>query len=282
MINNFNQPLTRSKPKPGNVQLAGKASLAKASKSLTKLLYFCQYLLFQERCRLCNRFIHPEVSGMDYRYFSPPATYSFANNQTTVNTWCRSCSLSLGQDQVSLRVYESLLARTPKQPLIVISKTRFVGNIKKLIYKCKYDQDMLLAKDLAIFALDTWTKLKALLDPTAARLVPVPLHRDRLRQRGFNQAELLAAHLSSFLGIKMSTRALQRTKKTASQQELGKVERAYNVANAFKANTKLVHNKQIILIDDVCTSGATLVECASTLRSAGALTVVALTIARVD
>jgi ComF family protein len=111
-------------------------------------------------------------------------------------------------------------------------------------------------------------------------LVPVPLHPKRLRQRGYNQASLLAEELSKIIGLPVEEDALLRVQDVAPQARTkSAAERHQNVRTAFACN-KDIANKQILLIDDVCTTGATLDACAVALKNAGATSVWGLTIAR--
>ena len=112
------------------------------------------------------------------------------------------------------------------------------------------------------------------------QLVPVPLHPDRKRWRGYNQSLLLAAKLSAFTGIQVST-VLLRTLRTRQQVGLRAFERAANVKGAFSVlDGSVVAGRTFVLIDDVTTTGATLGACAETLKSAGAVWVGAMTVAR--
>jgi ComF family protein len=112
-------------------------------------------------------------------------------------------------------------------------------------------------------------------------VIPVPLHPKRLRQRGFNQALLLAHGMSVKYGIPLDYDNLARVKATRPQVELTGVERVKNVAGAFSLKfPEIVKSKHILLIDDVFTTGATMNECAGVLKSAGAGQVTACTLAR--
>jgi ComF family protein len=255
------------------------SSSAGLSGALSNLLECSQYLLFQEKCRICQRSIHPEFQGMDDQLLRPPAFYNCLGKKFVSFSLCRTCWLILESGEAVCRVYD--IDETGLS-LAVASSKSFQDEIKKLILRFKYDGDLLLTQDLSILALHAWRQIDQVIDPNLAIIVPVPLHSSKLRERRFNQAELLAEHIGKCLAIKIACRALKRVKKTASQQSLGKLKRQHNVAGAFKAQPKLVKEKQILLVDDVCTSGATLVECARTLYNAGAALVVALTVARVD
>lgn len=113
-------------------------------------------------------------------------------------------------------------------------------------------------------------------------LVPVPLHRGRLWKRGFNQAALLARTISRRTGSPTAVDALVRVKPTASSRGMGRRARADNVRGAFRvARAEAVKGKEIIIIDDVLTTGATVEACARVLLRAGAARVRVLTWARV-
>jgi ComF family protein len=112
----------------------------------------------------------------------------------------------------------------------------------------------------------------------AAFAVPVPLHRRRQRQRGFNQA----ADLANQLGL-VVVHGLARSKPTTAQASLPAARRHANVREAFVARraARRLNGAIVVLVDDVCTTGATLEACARVLRSAGVAEVRALTAARV-
>jgi ComF family protein len=112
-------------------------------------------------------------------------------------------------------------------------------------------------------------------------ILPVPLHTKRLRQRGFNQALLLAYRMSEQHNIPLSCDNLIRQRPTRPQVELTGAERIQNVAGAFAVRRPLdIRDRHIVLIDDVFTTGATLNECAAVLKDAGAAAVTACTLAR--
>ncbi len=109
-------------------------------------------------------------------------------------------------------------------------------------------------------------------------IVPVPLHRRRLAQRGFNPAVTLARELARVCGVPLLATALRRIRDTESQTGLGRVARRANVRAAFSARAGFP--ARVWLVDDVVTTGATVEECARALRGAGARSVVALCAAR--
>ncbi|MBD3291674.1 MAG: hypothetical protein GF393_02015 [Armatimonadia bacterium] len=112
-------------------------------------------------------------------------------------------------------------------------------------------------------------------------LLPVPLHPARRQWRGFDQSELLCEHLAERLGMPMWTDVLERVRDTTPQTELSGRSRRSNVRRAFQARKSWrLRGRSLILVDDVFTTGATLDECALTLKRAGAGAVYGLTVSR--
>ena len=113
-------------------------------------------------------------------------------------------------------------------------------------------------------------------------VVPVPLHRDRQRERGYNQAELIARPLAKRLGLKLERYLLARTRPRPPQLVLSRTEHWKSVRGAYATREGLqVDNLRVLLVDDVLTTGATLDACARALKKAGAAAVLGLTVARV-
>lgn len=113
-------------------------------------------------------------------------------------------------------------------------------------------------------------------------VVPVPLHAGRLRERGYNQAELIAKPLAKKMGLRFGSYLLVRTKPRPAQLILSRTERWSSVRGAYATSERArVDNLRILLVDDVLTTGATLDACSRALKKAGAKAVFALTVARV-
>ena len=111
-------------------------------------------------------------------------------------------------------------------------------------------------------------------------IVPVPLHKSRQRERGYNQAELLARAVGRWIETPVDAGLLARTESAGPQaRSASREERQANVAGAFKAQREAI-GKSIVIVDDVTTTGATLQSCAETMRKAGARRVWGLTFAR--
>lgn len=147
--------------------------------------------------------------------------------------------------------------------------------IQSLKYRCLKEISGIAARIMS----DYFSKYRIVF-PLEAVMVPIPLHKSRQRQRGFNQSELLARDLAEKLNISAES-LLKKVRKTKPQMELSGEERKNNLAGAFTVlDPDLVKNKIIILIDDVKTTGSTLEEAAKTLKQAGAKQVWAATFAR--
>lgn len=118
---------------------------------------------------------------------------------------------------------------------------------------------------------------------SAQYLIPVPLHKIRMRERGYNQSVLLAKIVSQKTLIPVENDCLKRIRNTTPQSKLNAEQRRTNVVGAFRVSQKgKISGKTVILIDDVFTTGATLQECALRLLNSGARQVFALTAARAD
>jgi ComF family protein len=115
-------------------------------------------------------------------------------------------------------------------------------------------------------------------------VIPVPLHSERERERGYNQSQLLAQVCATRLGLPLDSTVVSRIRPTQAQVHLTVSERQQNVAGAFcctpASATEALHGRRILLIDDVCTTGATLEACAAPLFAAGAASVWGLVLAR--
>ncbi len=152
----------------------------------------------------------------------------------------------------------------------------FEGPLREAIHQFKYRPCRSLGKPIA-----DWMVGHLLPIQSVDLVLPVPLHRSRLRERGFNQAVLLAARLAEHFSLALCYDNLVRIRPTRPQVELTGEERKKNVSGAFGLIRPAdIAEKSVLLVDDVFTTGATMNECASILKRAGAARVQALTAAR--
>jgi ComF family protein len=160
-----------------------------------------------------------------------------------------------------------------------VSVVRSRRVIRELIHRVKYNREIWIMKILGRIL------LRGLGDSRLSgqefdAIVPVPLHSKRLREREFNQAALLAGQLSRATGIPMRE-VLVRSRYTGTQTALDRAERRQNLRNAFSLRKNVdVTDQNLLLIDDVLTTGSTLDACAAVLLEQGAESVRALTLAR--
>ncbi len=156
----------------------------------------------------------------------------------------------------------------------------YAGPLRDCVVALKYQGRHKTAERLALRLLDRERGRAVLVG--ADTLIGVPLHADRLKERGFNQAALLAEALGRNSGLPVST-ALIRNRNTPSQTHLSAKDRRRNVARAFEVrDPKALIGATVVMVDDVATTGATLRECAATLLAAGAAEVRSITVARAE
>jgi ComF family protein len=159
------------------------------------------------------------------------------------------------------------------------SVTRYEGTAREMIHAFKYRKAFWLEDNMCEMLAGG---ARIFFHPDEIDLVcGVPLYPRRKRERGFNQADLLARGLARQLGLNTSTKLLRRTRETESQTRLTADARLQNVRKAFEVDKKAeINDLNVLVIDDVMTTGATVSECARVLKQAGAASVHVLTLAR--
>ena len=157
----------------------------------------------------------------------------------------------------------------------------FAGPVRSALHDLKYAGERRLAEPLGAAVARRWDRVGT----GAAIVVPVPVHADRERIRGYDQATLIAAVAARHLGLPMLV-ALARGRATIAQFELGRDARAANVAGAFRLQgrdatvARAIAGRWVLLVDDVVTTGSTLAACATALIDGGAGAVSAIAVAR--
>ncbi len=257
-------------------------------KILSQVMMF-DYLAFlcEERCRFCGREVECRIRKQSIQ---PPGEDS---SDELLRTLCADCSQPLQNSKAACwqvvlskeAPCETASKTESQRTMLVYTGARYIGPVQKLIRRCKYDGDRLAAADLAYVmfkALGLLYKASPSLLEQNPVFVPVPLHRERKRNRGFNQAELLVRLLSDRTGIAYNTSALGRVRRTSPQFGLTRQERMLNMDNAFSCQSIELRNKTVLLADDVYTTGATLAACGRVLLASGAKSVYALAAARAE
>lgn len=152
----------------------------------------------------------------------------------------------------------------------------FEGPIRRALHTLKYRRNVGLGDALAQHLVEYVDVLGWPVDV----VVPVPLGKARMKERGYNQVGLVAMPLASLRDWRYEPKALFRARETRSQVGLSAVERKENVSGAFRSDPAKVSGRTVLLMDDVATTGATLSACADALLQSGAKEVFSLTLAR--
>jgi ComF family protein len=232
-------------------------------------------LFFPARCRICDR----ALDGISRLPICPRCWVDAAALSET--GLCNLCGLPGGPADVLIFQCAGCIQHPPRFAL-TRSYGEYGGALRELVHLLKYNGMIPLATPLgerlaSVAETPLWREEFA----SCQAVVPVPLDPARLRSRGYNQAELLGRVVARRLRLPLlPARTLRRVRATSTQAGLTRPQRRENVRGAFAAEGALVKDRQILLIDDVMTTGATLDCCAAALRSAGARRVVALCVAR--
>lgn len=136
-----------------------------------------------------------------------------------------------------------------------------------LVRQLKFAGDRTGARTLGLLLAEARRVVRA---PLPHELVPVPLHRSRLRERGYNQAQELAVFAGRALGVRVASRRLVRTRATQAQSSLPAAQRRGNVEGCFEVVGAMPQGRRVALVDDVLTTGSTIEEAVMCLRAAGA------------
>lgn len=182
--------------------------------------------------------------------------------------WCKYCAAETAKSP-------AIIPLNLTYPLIASATTAtHKGKLRRAINALKYENALPLGDVLA-------ARLERALQQTNwtfDTIIPLPLHTQRQRERGYNQAYIIATALSKRVGVPVDTQAVTRSRNTRSQVGLSREERKMNVHRAFQANSSALYNHRVLIIDDVCTTGSTLISCAGAIHDAGANRVYALTV----
>ena len=233
-----------------------KTSLKEKLNKLTDYLFVNDY-----KCIICNREIvkNSRYSTCDKCLKSLPyITHS-----------CNICGASIKQGNLCLNCKRGLPSIAKN-----ISVFDYTNPIDMLVYGLKYGNKKYLAKYLSNFMVDKFLESGLSVD----FIIPVPMHSFRLNERGYNQAELLCESFKS-LNLEIKCNLVERIVNTVSQTSLPREKRLINLTNVFKVlDKKQVKGKNILIVDDVYTTGTTVGEIAKVLTKAGANKVYSLTL----
>jgi ComF family protein len=230
-------------------------------------------LVFPALCPVCERRLGPGRRD-------PLCRRCWDAIERIAPPWCERCGLPVVTFERELAVRPLLCGRCAVEAPAydyARSAARYEGALRDALHAFKFGSRRALARPLAELALE---QCAAALPPGIAAVVPVPLSWERERERGFNQARLIAERVAKRLAVPLRARWLTRARATRPQSDLSAAERRANVRGAFRASPAAA-GRHVLIVDDVLTTGATLAECARALRDAGAGPVGLLTVARV-
>ena len=226
--------------------------------------------LFPPLCHICHEFI-PSAGLL---HICPACTGRLKPIDSPLCVVCGFPFIGAGDDHVCGDCSTSSHHFDAARAAVV-----YEGASRDLIHAFKYRNKTHLRRPLALLTIE---RLSAFVRLRASNLiVPVPLHRKRLRSRGFNQAVLLGELFSRHWKIPLDRHNLRRIRWTEPQVNLSASDRRANVKGAFFIrNPDAIHGRRVLLVDDVLTTGSTVEECAAMLKNAGAVDVTVVTVAR--
>ena len=233
---------------------------------LKRLLH--EAALDERRCMLCHIPFSPTATGeMDETLALCPS----CRKRLRPYQGCALCGMPLLPEEYGIC---SSCRETPPLWQNMRCCGLYAGALKRLLLQGKFGADPVILHFLGRMLARACYDL-----PRPDAIIPIPLHSNRLRERGFNQCQELARPLSQALGAPLLPRLLLRTLPTRHQVGLSGTERATNLDRAFRAAPE-VRRKRLLLIDDACTTGTTLHRACEALLEAGAASVDVAVIAR--
>lgn len=231
-----------------------------------KCSFFVQNLLFNSQCLLCSS---PTLTGSNI-------CSDCEQDLPDIHSPCRRCSTPIQANMTGL-------CRTCQQARVFIDSShipfKYETPIKQLIHEFKFNANLISGKTLADLFINSLSNKFHNKQDYPKALIPVPLHRSQVRQRGFNQSLFIAKHISKKTGIPVLNRHIKKTRNTAAQHELSGSQRIKNLDNAF-AMSKPISLQHVAIVDDVVTTTTTVNKIAEILKQHDVVRVEAWALAR--
>jgi len=222
----------------------------------------CCDLLLPPACLLCGELLPASYPATDL------CPQCHAGLPQPAPARCPLCAVAYRSPTPSLHHCETCLRQPP--PFVKVHAVgAYAGTLQDAIQRFKYHGQLPLERPLGSLLVKTVLSGGG---PRPHLVTAVPLHQNRLRARGYNQALQLARQVGRHLGVPVAPELLRRVRDTAAQQGLDAAARNSNLRGAFAA-PRPVAGRRVLLVDDVMTTGATARECAAVLRAAGATAV---------
>jgi ComF family protein len=183
--------------------------------------------------------------------------------------------------------YEKIKINPPKQYKVfnnveIFSITSYKNEIQKLIRGIKYHNQREFAPYAAQLLFEFWQKTSYTDTDTKFEIIPIPSHEKRLKQRKFDHIELIANEFSKLTGYPVNKNLVYRIKDTKPQYKLSRPERLENLKGAFSVNKENYSGENLLLIDDICTTGVTMQETIKALNKQGINKICGLVISNPD
>lgn len=233
-------------------------------------------LFFPAECKICRRSLEP----LNRSFI---CTSCWSKVKWLMPPYCSRCSKPFPPSDVLGESSCLLCEECRTEPALykkLLVPTLYEGVMKEAIHLLKYGRKEGIFLEIKKI-LRKYLEQNFLSFSELDEIIPIPLHRKKLKQRGFNQAYLLAHFISGFSKLKLVDRSLLRIRETRPQIKLNKRERAANLKDAFQVkNGTSFRGKAVLLVDDVYTTGATLREAARLLGTFETREIYVLTLAR--
>lgn len=205
-----------------------------------------------------------------------PPTCGFCEKYSE-NYICKKCELQI--EKYKKEIIETYIKDKKKHFDYHINFFKYEGRIRNLIINYKFNEKSYLYKTFSEIILKN-KKICGILKKYDI-IIPVPISNNKRIERSYNQTELIAKKVAKDLNIACSDRVLIKKNNIKTQSSLTKAQRQKNVLGAFYIkNSKFIDNKNVILLDDVYTTGSTVNECSKVLKASGAKKIIVLTIAK--
>lgn len=232
---------------------------------MNKIIWWARELLFPRRCPVCDKPVKPTGKLV--------CDFCRGKLKYVSESYCMKCGKSLQEEE---REY-CADCRKKKHSYIRAKSLYEYKSVSDAIYRFKYGKRREYAEFFGEEMREHFEDIVRCWEPDA--LLPVPIHKSRKRERGYNQAELLANEFGRRMGIPVYNNLIVRHKKTIPQKELKGAERQNNLKKAFKIGRNDVKLSTIIIIDDIYTTGATVDSMAEMLKEMGIKNIYVLTLA---
>ena len=239
---------------------------------IKKILGLFLDLIYPPRCIICDN-IFEFNSKKKYFCDDCESLLKIIDLDPEINNRCKNCSRPIESGNLCSLCVSRKNFFDKNYSLFIYDEL-----ISNLIHKFKFKNHPYIGYGLSKFMADK-IDFDLILDKQYDYIFPIPIHRIRRNHRGFNQAEILARDISKKISVPVNNNILLRVKNTKPQWHLNSHERENNLLNAFRVKNKsYVNQKNIILIDDIFTTGSTINKCSEILKAAGANYIFSLTL----